>query len=133
MVDAYQLAEGHDNIAGYEIIEGVDVSNEPIYHASSLGTFATGREIVTLDSVVHDDGFDQFEWTFAAMTPAQFKYIKDTFLDGARSGLVTVRTKTNDDVWVDRNATLTLPRLPSRTLEKYSDVVLSFTFGEDPA
>jgi len=130
MTDRYQLAQDYDNTADYEIIEGVIVSEEPIHFVSSLGTFATAREIVTLDGVVHDDGTDQFEWTIAAMTPAQYKYIKDTFLNGARSGPVTVRTKDNDGVWVDRNAVLTLPRLPSRTLEKYSDVILSFTNGE---
>lgn len=130
MVDRYQLAEGYDNTAGYEIIEGVEVVDEDIHHVSSLGTFATAREIVTLDKVVHDDGDDEWEWLIEAMTPEQYKYLKDTFLNGERSGPVTVRTKTNDNVWVDRNAVLTLPRRPSRTLLKYSDVVLSFTGGE---
>lgn len=130
MADIYQLAEGYDNTAGYVAIEGVEVVGEDIHHVSSVGTFAAAREILTLDKVVHDDGDDEWEWLIAAMTPEQYKYIKDTFLDGERSGPVTVRTKTNDGVWVDRNAVLTLPRRPTRTLLKYSDVVLAFTGGE---
>lgn len=130
MADIYQLAEGYNNAAGYVEIEGVEVAGEDIHHVSSVGTFGTARETTVIDGTVFDDGFDTWEWVIAGVSIDQYAYFSTTFLDGQRSGPVTVRTKMNDGTWVDRNATMTLPRRPSLQGFKYGGFVLSFTMGE---
>lgn len=128
----YALAEGY-NALSLTNWDDITVDGASLSHVTSLGTFATGREIETLDGVMHDDGFEEWQWLVVAMTPAELDYLSVTFLDGARSGPVTAETRKNNGVFVERNAIMTLPRLPILRGEKYSDVIIQFRRGEPTA
>ncbi len=127
---SYQLAEGHDNTAGFVEMRNVIAGGERLAYITSLGTYQAAREIVGLDGIVRDDGDDTFEWTFAWMSPEQLAYIQTNFLNGARSGPVTVETLTNAGDWVEVNAILTLPRTLSLNGEYFGPVIFTFTRAE---
>lgn len=131
MLNTYALAPGHNNVAGLiplsELIDG----NPTHSHASSLGTFRAAREFVALDEIAYDDGTDVWEWTFAALLPSDIEYIETNILNGARSGYVTVETRNRYNVFVERNAVLTLPAIFTRpdASWKFGPVVFTFTGG----
>lgn len=127
----YQLAEGYNNAAGLTPLDEI-VSGEPLEsHATSLGTFATGFETVTLSGEVFDDGYYTWTWTFAALTPADIAAIETNILNGARSGPVTVETRNRYGTFDQYNAILTLPRLLPLQGLKFGGVVFEFTRGEE--
>jgi hypothetical protein len=128
----YQLAPGWDNAAGFVEMISIITDARRLAHVTSLGTYETARENDTLDGDVHDDGYDQFTWTFEWMTPEEVEYIQDTFLDGNRHGKVTVETRVNANAWIQVNARLRLPKTyPLRGDNTYGPVIFSFSDGEE--
>lgn len=130
MTDTYQLAPEFNNQAGYVVMSAIVVGERPLARITSMGTFATAREIITLDSEPHDDGFYVWQWRLAALTFDELAYLEDTFFDGERHGDVTVMTRNRRGEWIELNAKAALPRLPTLIGEKYGDVVIDFTEGE---
>lgn len=131
----YQIAPGHNNVAGLIPVDELINGEAPDSHVDSLGTFQAAREFVALDEITYDDGPDIWEWEFVSLWPAEVKEIEDTILNGARSGAVTVETKDRRGDFVQRNATLTLPsRIPrSKSSPKFGPVVFTFTGGRPTA
>jgi hypothetical protein len=129
----YSLAEGFDNAAGFVEIIDIFVDARRLAHITSLGSYQAAREIVGLDGITRDDGYDTFQWSFEWMSPAEVEYLQTTFLDGARSGPVTVETRDNYGDFVERNAILTMPKSYTLRGIYYGDVVLTFTRAEATA
>lgn len=130
LLNAYALAEGHNNVAGlipvYELING-----EPTHtHANSLGTFRAATEFIGLDEIAQDMGGDVWDWTFAALLFSEIEIIETDILNGARSGPVTVETKGRYGQWVQRNAILTLPQSLPRQGIKIGGLVFGFRDGQ---
>jgi hypothetical protein len=126
----YQLAPGWNNAAGFVEMITIITDGSRLAHITSLGTYETARENDTLDGDVHDDGFDEFTWTFEWMTPEEVEYIEDTFLGGERKGQVTVETRFKNQ-WVQVNARLRMPKTyPLRGDNRFGPVVFTFNDGE---
>lgn len=125
----YQLADGHNNTAGFVSMLDIVVDEQRLARITSLGSHQPARFIKGLDGISRPDGGDVFTWTFEWMSPEEVAYIKTTFLNGGYSGYVTVETLTSERVWVEQNAILTLPFSYSLRGEFYGPVVFTFEDG----
>lgn len=99
----YQVAQGHDNVAGL-----TDVTPQP----ASPGLLYP-REIVAADGTVYEDGAAYTRWAFEPLiSAAQYSALLSQFgLTSARSAQVTVRTVTDAarTTWDTYNATIVRP------------------------
>ena len=129
LLNAYALANGHDNIAGLVSLRVIVAGKSLDSHATSMGTFAAEAEFIGLDFISQDMGNDEWEWSFASLTPLDIKTIETDILDGKRSGNVTVETRNRYLEWIQLNAVLTLTQQLPRQGEKFGGVVLSFRDG----
>ena len=125
----YSLGEGFNAVTLTEIAMLL-VDGRRFAHITSLGTYQAARELVGLDGITRDDGDNTFEWSFEWMRPAELEYIQTNFLDGARSGPVTVETRDNFGDWIEVNAILTLPKALTLRGEYYGPVTFTFTRAE---
>jgi hypothetical protein len=125
----YQLAEGHDNAAGFVPMSTIFIEAQRLAHITSLGSHQPARFIEGLDGISRPDGGDVFTWTFEWMSAAEVAYIKTTFLNGEYSGYVTVETLNSDGDWIEQNAILTLPFSYTLRGVYYGNVVFSFKDG----
>src|SRR5688572_15460644 len=126
----YALAAGYDDVAGLiplsEIIDGEPMES----HVTSLGTFRAAREFIGLDGIAQDDGDNTWTWTFAALTTTDIETIETDILDGARSGPVTVQTRSRYGTFINLNAILTLPQVLPLQGEKFGGITFSFSRGQ---
>jgi hypothetical protein len=132
MSNEYALAPTHNNVDNLDPIDDIRVSGRPLKSSvQGLGDFIPGLDRQTLDSLHEDMGTASWKWISATMTPAELKYLMDTYLNGQRSGRVTVCTRKNTGVYANFNAGLTFPQTLRNVLGYYEDVEWVFEGGEE--
>lgn len=136
MTYEYAFAAGHNvDEMDLDAIEEIRISGKPLMTlVTGLGDFTEGLERQYIDTI-EDVGFAAWTWVSKGMKPAELAYLMTTYLAGKRSGKVTVRTRKNNDVWANFNATLTFPQKLSldETGDFYRDVEWQFILGSELA
>jgi hypothetical protein len=113
----YQIAAGNNNAAGLVTLEGTQADAEDYPRTfgtvRSYGFYDPGLQRVKPSGEKQFSGYPTTSWQLAVVTKAQEKYLRDTYCSGGYSGLVTVRTTTdnNDDSFANYNAVIWLPKL----------------------
>lgn len=127
----YQLAAGNNNAGGLVTIEGVVPSGgRPFPPLRMYGTYSEGVRKVRSTGTLFTSGFNTVAWSWSALTKGQFRYLQETYCSDGYSGLVTVRTQTDDPgVYANYNAIMTLPEHTSsrRRGPFFVDVVVVFS------
>lgn len=135
MANQYAISAGHDNEVGLDLIDEILVTGRRLLSSiEALGEFDDGLERAFIGGNIEDVGTVEWDWNSASMWPGEYKYIRDTYLGGLRSGPVTVRTRLNGGDYVLFNATLTLPKRGDLRREDggwYKDLRWRFTSGEE--
>lgn len=110
----YRIAAGNNNAAGLVNIESITpTSDKPFSAPNNFGQFDPGQFRIRADGKVYVAGFGVASWVFSAMTKAQYRYLMETYCNNSYSGLVTIRTRTDDpDTYANYNAVMILPKLP---------------------
>lgn len=100
----------------------------------SDGIFVAGEDIPTADGTVVESGFYFTDWEYrgAALDESEYTALLTQLgVDTAKSAAVTIRTRTVDGTFVAKNAIVTRPRNPARTLTGMQNVTFRFTWLED--
>jgi len=123
-IDVYEfkIAAGNNNAAGLLPLAGVlgsyIAAGESRVVIESYGYYAPGIERVRGNGAVQIDGFPVTQWRIGFLTWEMEEIIRNTYCSGSISGLVTVRTNTDNDYdsFANYNAVLRVP--PLRDLER---------------
>jgi hypothetical protein len=115
----YQIAVGHDNTAGLRGLEGIVVAPgvRPFTVFKGWGNYNPGQTVIDGLGLESYSGFPTTQWLFAGVLREQVYFLMNTYCGGSYSGLVTVRTSTDqldgngDPVFAVFNAALRLPKL----------------------
>lgn len=125
-----KIAAGNNNAAGLVAIESITPSSDrPFYAPQSYGSYSPGEARVRADGTVTFSGFAAVEWRFSVLTLRQFAYLQDTYCAGGWSGLVTIRTRTDDPAtYANYNAVMVLPTFDdvNRQFKAFRDVTVRF-------
>lgn len=101
----YQMAAGHDNTAGLELVNILtDANGVRFVMPRGLPFRSRGERRYRTDGSIARVGFDQVQWHFSAMTLAQYAYMIATY-----EGLVTIHHPLTSTVFANFNASLWLP------------------------
>jgi hypothetical protein len=124
----YSLAPGHNNTAGYVVVENTTVSGVKFVHVQGVGTYDDGEEVTFVDGSKDDQGEAMYTWLFTKMTLAQYDWLYNTPNAGRRSNRVTSRTRFKTLTYQDVNAIMTLPKTSTlaRSYGNYLDVPVTF-------
>ncbi len=93
-------------------------SDKYFYPPRSFGTFNPGQYRVRGDGMIYTAGKQSVDWPWfgnpeGRLTPAQAKYLSDTYCSSGVSGKVTVYTKTRDsNSYARYNAVMILSPYP---------------------
>ena len=108
----YQIAAGHNNAAGLANVETLtDAGGNLFKPPSALGTYQAGEVVPTLSGSIAVVGSAFVVWNWTMLT-TQYAYLKTTYCAGGYTGLVTIRTATEQyAVYANYNARLILPQV----------------------
>jgi len=110
----FQLAAGNNNAAGLQVLIDKIASRAPWPRVAlgiqSYQNYDNGIARITGAGTAFVSGFPSIIWRLSAVTWEQEEYIRDTYCSGGLSGLVTVRTNTNDlpEVFANYDAVLSV-------------------------
>lgn len=109
----YAIAAGNNNAAGLVNFELITPSGEPRFLApQNFGHFDPGAIRIRGNGTMYLAGFGSTSWVIEAITKGQFNYLQDTYCGSSYSGLVTIRTRTDQaDTYSNFNAVMRLPKL----------------------
>lgn len=107
----YSIATGHDNEAGFTVWEAITVNSRNMLPVSKFGEYDPGEFKQRNNGTYYQRGSDNLTWIINGMFFDQYRYLMETYCSNAYSGLVTIRTLTDDpDTYANKNATLHLPK-----------------------
>ena len=107
-----QIAAGHNNAAGLVALESILVGNHYFYTPIFSGQYAPGLFKQRADDLLYISGFPFTVWMFRVLWRDQFNYLQTTYCAGGYSGLVTIRTRLDDEAaFYNCNTTLKLTPL----------------------
>lgn len=126
-----QIAAGHNATGSYTNIEALaDSTGRLFVPVDDLGKWTAGQQTLRGDGLVKEQGYASFNWVSGYITLEQWYKIYDDILNESLSGLVTAATRIyNPAVYVNVNATLTLPPPPSeqKGVNEYRPFIWRFT------
>lgn len=105
----YGIASGHGGTpTNWETLDDSDGYKFP--PVAALGAYEQGALVQRGNGTITVDGLPKIAWKVQYLTYKQYKKIKTDYCSGGYSGLVTIRTKTDDDAtYANYNAVLQLP------------------------
>lgn len=116
---SYQIAAGNNNAAGLTNIEDITPSGDEAFLApDGIGKYRPGATAqIRGDGTIVWAGYPSTSWEFSYLTLAQIRYLQTTYCSNGYSGLVTIRTHTdNNETYANFNAVMILPVLPDTPL-----------------
>lgn len=110
---SYAIAAGHNQAASLINFERIQPTGEPYFLApQNFGHFDPGAIRIRGNGTIYLAGFGSTSWIIEAITKGQFRYLMETYGGNSYSGLVTIKTRTDDpDVYANYNAVMRLPKL----------------------
>jgi hypothetical protein len=105
----YGIVSGHGGTpVNWETLTDADGYKFP--PVAGLGAYEAGTLVLRGNGSITVDGLPNIKWRVQYLTYKQYKKIKTDYCGGGYSGLVTIKTKTDDDAsYSDYNAVLQLP------------------------
>lgn len=116
-------------LAGYETLE----AHRPSAFPRSFGTYDPGVFQIRGNGLSTTAGFALCTWPFDVMGYAQARGLMDNFAAGGYTGLVTLRTRTDDEgTYANFNATMRLPKPSELRTNGYAwlDYTIRFSLRE---
>lgn len=134
----YQLAAGNNNAAGLQPIEyilaALDTARPgiPAFPPKAWARYTPGTAKIRGNGVVTFSGYPVAEWPVGFVTRTQARGLMTTYCSSGYSGLVTVRTRTDNPAsYANYNAVMILPLLSDFRADQvkwdgYTDYVIRF-------
>ena len=89
----------------------VSPDTRPFFAPLGRGFYDPGSPKYRTNAMVFDSGFSAITWQFDILTFAQYWWLYNTILSGARSGPVTAYTRVGNNPFTRMNTVMILPRL----------------------
>lgn len=127
----YQIAPGWNNYGGLQSIESITPPDDrPFPYPAGFFRFNPGELKTRSDGTFYFAGFPVTEWVFSYLSKRQVRYTQERYCNGGYSGMVTIKTRTDDpDFYQIYNAVMLLPK-PSDAQRRgrvWVDYVIRFT------